>query len=331
MDYINPIPDRFWLKFAILVIIGLVILFAFVLNKSNTPTFALGTGSSGGVYYPAGINICALVNDVSSEAGLCTVSTSAGSVDNIEGLLEGRFSVAIVQSDVQHNAYNGIGRFNDQKPFKDLRALFSLHPEVLTLITRADSGIESIEDILGKRVNGGELGSGVRSTLNAVFEIFNWDDSDFEQITTLPTDVQGEALCDSEIDVAVYVVGHPSTKVEEAIFNCEDSLVFVSVEGDRIQDLIRTYPFYRSAVIPRNFYSLQKSVPAFGVAAVVVTTEELSQRDAYQFTKNVFEGLDIFKKAHPAFSGFEPESISKDAIAIPLHKGAKQYYTEIGL
>lgn len=102
-----------------------------------------------GVYYPTGGAICRLVNQTRKETGiLCAVESTGGSVHNINTLKAGELKFGVAQSDWQYHAYKGTPRFAD-KPFPELRAVFSVHPKPFTLIARSDRGNTGFEDIKG--------------------------------------------------------------------------------------------------------------------------------------------------------------------------------------
>ena len=126
---------------------------------------AIGTGGVTGVYYPTGGAICRLVNRGRAEHGIrCGVESTGGSVFNINAIRGGELEFGVAQSDWQFHAFNGTSQFEDQGPFEELRAVFSVHPEPFTVVARADAGIENFEDLQGKRVNIGNPGSGQRGT-----------------------------------------------------------------------------------------------------------------------------------------------------------------------
>ena len=119
----------------------------------------IGTGGVTGVYYPTGGAICRLVNKDRREHGIrCSVESTGGSIYNINTIRAGELEFGVAQSDWQYHAYNGSSRFEEQGPFEDLRAVFSVHPEPFTVVARADAGIETFEDLKGKRVNIGNPG-----------------------------------------------------------------------------------------------------------------------------------------------------------------------------
>ena len=99
----------------------------------------IGTGGVTGVYYPTGGAICRLVNAGRQEHGIrCSVESTGASVYNVNTMRQGELDFGIVQSDVQHNALEGVGaEFEGQGPFEDLRAVFALHPEPFTVVARA--------------------------------------------------------------------------------------------------------------------------------------------------------------------------------------------------
>jgi len=126
----------------------------------------IGTGGVTGVYYAAGGAICRLVNKDRSKHGYrCTVESTGGSVANINTINSGDLDFGVAQSDAQFNAAKGVKAF-EGKAVGDLRAVFSLHPEPLTLVARKEANIKSLADLKGKRVAIGNPGSGTRSSVD---------------------------------------------------------------------------------------------------------------------------------------------------------------------
>ncbi|NVP01987.1 TAXI family TRAP transporter solute-binding subunit, partial [Photobacterium damselae subsp. damselae] len=124
----------------------------------------IGTGSVTGVYYPTGGAICKLVNKDRKDHNIrCSVESTGGSIYNINTLRSGELDFGVVQSDWQYHGYNGSSKFKEQGPYPKLRAVFSIHTEPFNIIARADSGIKTLADLKGKRVNIGNPGSGDRA------------------------------------------------------------------------------------------------------------------------------------------------------------------------
>jgi hypothetical protein len=299
--------------------------------QANQTFVTIGTGGVTGVYYPTGGAICRLVNKDRKTHGIrCTVESTGGSVYNVNAIAGGELDLGVVQSDVQFNAYNGTEGFADTGANKDLRAVFSIHPEPFTVVARADSGISKIQDFVGKRINIGNPGSGQRATMDVVMEKFGWTTADLRLASELKAAEQSAALCDNKVDAIVYVVGHPNGSIQEATTACDSKVI--AVEGAEIDALIAERPYYRKATIPGGMYrGSEEDVTTFGVGATFVSSAAVSEDVIYNVVKAVFENFDEFQKLHPAFANLKKEEMVKDGLSAPLHDGAVKYFKEAGL
>jgi len=290
----------------------------------------IGTGGVTGVYYPTGGAICRLVNKGRKDHGIrCSVESTGGSVYNIKTIRQGELEFGVAQSDWQYHAYHGSSKFADDGAFEGLRAVFSVHPEPFTVVARADSGIESFDDLKGKRVNIGNPGSGQRGTMEVLMEAKGWTTDDFELATELKAAEQSQALCDNQIDAMVYTVGHPSGSIQEATTACDS--VLVEVSGPAVEELVEENPFYRTATIPGGMYrGNPEPTETFGVGATFVTSTDVSEEAVYTVVKSVFDNFEAFKGLHPAFANLDPQSMATAGLSAPLHDGAAKYYKEQG-
>jgi TRAP transporter TAXI family solute receptor len=291
----------------------------------------IGTGGVTGVYYPTGGAICRLVNKDRKQHGIrCSVESTGGSIYNLNTIRAGELDMGVAQSDWQYHAYNGTSKFAESGPDKELRAVFSVHPEPFTVLARADSGIKRIEDLKGKRVNIGNPGSGQRGTMEVVMNALGWTLDDFALASELKSAEQSKALCDNKIDAMVFTVGHPSGSIKEATTSCD--AVVVEVSGSAIDKLVADHPYYRHAVIPGGMYrGNDNDVKTFGVGATFVSSTRTPADTVYHVVKAVFENFDSFRRLHPAFENLAQEEMVKDGLSAPLHDGAKRYYAEAGL
>ncbi len=291
----------------------------------------IGTGGVTGVYYPTGGAICRLVNKGRKTHGIrCSVESTGGSVYNINTIRAGELDMGVAQSDWQFHAYNGSSKFKDAGAFKDLRAVFSVHPEPFTVVARADSGVNKFQDLKGKRVNIGNPGSGQRGTMEVLMGALGWTNADFKLASELKAAEQSRALCDNKIDAMIYTVGHPAGSIKEATTSCDS--VLVEVSGPEVEKLVGDNDYYRKATIPGGMYrGSDKDVMTFGVGATFVTSTKVPDDVVYQVVKAVFENFDSFKKLHPAFGVLKKEEMIKDGLSAPLHPGAARYYKEAGL
>ncbi|MBW2613825.1 MAG: TAXI family TRAP transporter solute-binding subunit [Deltaproteobacteria bacterium] len=323
-----------------ILLIGVAVLFGFVVLmgaspapvKAETQFVTIGTGGVTGVYYPTGGAICRLVNKSRKEHGIrCTVESTGGSVYNLNTIRAGELDMGVAQSDWQYHAWHGTtSKFEDQGPNKDLRAVFSVHPEPFTVVARKDSGIKNFQDLKGKRVNIGNPGSGQRGTMDELMKVFGWTKADFKLASELKSSEQSSALCDNKIDVFVFTVGHPSGSIKEATTTCDS--VIVNVTGPEIDKLVKDNDYYRTATIPGGMYrGTSTDTKTFGVGATFVSSAKVPNEVIYNVVKAVFENFDQFKKLHPAFVVLKKEEMIKDGLSAPLHDGAVKYYKEAGL
>lgn len=288
----------------------------------------IGTGGQTGVYYVVGQSVCRLVNRLEDANIKCNAPSTGGSVANVNGIKSGQLDMGVVQSDVQYQAYNGTGNFEGDA-YEDLRAVFRVHGEPLTLLARADSGIETLDDLEGKRVNIGNPGSGQRNTMEVVMEAKGWTEDTFALASQLDAAEQAAALADNNVDAMVYVVGHPNGSIQEATTTVDARLI--PLTGEAIDGIVEEFPYYSKSVIPGGLYKgNDEDVETFGVAATFVTTAQADEDIVYQTVKAIFDNFDRFKQLHPAFENLDPEEMVSSGLSAPLHDGAARYYREQG-
>lgn len=278
---------------------------SFAQAQSAVRYVTIGTGGVTGVYYPAGGAICRLVNKGRRTHGIrCSVESTGGSADNIEGIRSGDLDFGVVQSDAQYAAVHGQAPFETAGQFKYLRSIFALHSEQFTVVARADAGIKTFDDLKGKRVNVGNVGSGQRGTMETVMEILGWSMADFALATELSSAEQSRALCDNKIDAMVFTVGHPNASIKEATITCDT--VLVGVNGPAIEKLVSDIPYFRTTTIPAGMYrGTEHDVQTFGVSATVVTSSLVPEDVIYELVKSVFGNFESFRLLHPAFGRLE--------------------------
>lgn len=290
----------------------------------------IGTGGQTGVYFVVGQSVCRMVNRNSDDHGVrCNAPSTGGSVANVNGMKSGELDMGVVQSDVHYRAFNGVGNFEENGAWDEMRSLFTMHGEPLTVVARAGSGINDFTDLKGKRVNIGNPGSGQRNTMDVVMNAMGWSVSDFALASQLDAAEQAAALSDNNIDAMIYVVGHPNGSIQEATTTIDAKLV--PVAGPEIDELVATYPYYTHSVIPGGLYrGNDEDVSTFGVAATFVSHAGVDDDTVYHTVKAVFDNFDRFKRLHPAFATLTEEDMISDGLTAPLHEGAKRYYVERG-
>jgi len=290
----------------------------------------IGTGGVTGVYYAAGGAICRLMNKERAKHGIrCSVESTGGSVYNVNTIKAGELDFGVAQSDIQFNAVKGMAQFKDSGPDTNLRAVFSVYPEALTVLARKEANIKKFEDFKGKRFNVGNPGSGTRATVDMVMAALGMKGSDFTLTSELKPDEHGAALCDNKIDGFAYVVGSPAANIQDPTTTCGAKLVAVS--GPAIDKLVKEYPYFAVATIPGGVYpNNPDAVQTFGVMASFVTSAKVPADVVYAMVSAVFENFDEFKKLHPAFANLDPKDMIKNGMSAPMHEGAIKYYKEKG-
>jgi len=291
----------------------------------------IGTGGQTGVYYVVGQSICKLVNRGTKTHDIkCTAPSTGGSVANLNAIKAGEQDMGVAQSDWQYNAYNGTSKFADQGPNKELRSVFSVHPEPFTVIARTDSGIKTFDDLKGKRVNVGNPGSGQRGTMEVLMQAKGWTMDDFKLASELKSAEQAQALCDNKVDAIVFTVGHPNGSIQEATTSCD--AIIVPVTGPEVDKLVSENPFYAKATIPGGMYKgTDSDAQTFGVKATFVSSTKSPEATIYVVVAAVFDNFERFKKLHPAFANLQPKEMIKDGNSAPLHDGAAKYFKEKGM
>jgi len=322
------------LKYVFLIFLNFLLLWAVPYSAlAKSKVFKIATGEYMGRYLPTGGAIAEIVNNKQEEFGFrCVAKPTSGSVYNINAIMAGDMEFGIVQSDSQYQAFNGLDEWKDKGPQKDLRTMFSLYTESVTLLASVDSGIKTIQDLKGKRVYIGEIDSGSRQNamdaLNAAG--IDWK-TDIKVIKRgKKYDVQS-MLMRGELDAFFYTVGHPTTAIKFATVGAKKTL-FISI--DNIEKLLSKHPYYVKSLIPVSLYpqiANDEDVKTFGVKATFVTSAKIPDNVVYAITKEVFENLGSLKYSDPSLNMLTKERMIKDGLTAPLHPGALQYYKEAGL
>ena len=312
----------------------LAVLTAAALAGSSAPADAakflvVGGGSTTGVYYQVALNVCKLVNKTLKAKGYnCIGRPALGSVFNINAIKRGLLNFGVAQSDRNWQAYNGKANWKG-KAYKGLRSVFSAHPETILLATRADTGIKSVGDLKGKRVNIGNPGSGQRGNALDVLRLYGIDRKKDIKDEGLQQGSANRALVDKKIDAFFYTIGNPWGGALE-IAN-STSLRIIPVNSAAIKKLVSDNSYYVMTVIPGGMYKgVDKDVETYAVKATFVTSSKQDPQMVYDVVKTIFENLDKFRASHAAFKYLKPKDML-GGLSAPLHEGALRYYKEKGL
>ena len=310
-------------------ILGMTLVGALSVPVLGAQFVTIGTGGVTGTYYPTGGAVCRMVNKLKKKTGIrCSVESTGGSVYNVNTIKAGELDFGISQSDTAYQAYNGQGKF-EGKPQKNLRSVMAIYPELLAFVTRKDSGINTMADMAGKKINIDVPGSGTRMTTEIVMDAFGVKASSLSLKSELKSTEGPNMLKDKKIDGYFGVFGHPTANIKDASNSLDINIV--PITGPVIDKLVAKYPYYAKGSISGTFYKgVTKDVPSIGVKAVLVSSTALDDKAVYVVTKAILDNFKAFKKLHPAYKTITKKSLL-DGLSVPQHEGAKKAFREAGL
>ncbi len=304
--------------------------------------FTIGTGGTGATYYPLGGVIANAVSNPPGsrpcgEGGSCGVpglvavaQSSRGSVNNVNGIHSGLFDSGFSQSDVAYWAYTGTGVFDGQEPMEQLRAIAALYPEHIHLVARADAGIDSVDDLAGRRVSLDEPGSGTYVDALIILDAYGLSEQDIEAAYMKPGPA-ADALRDGQLDAFFIVAGYPTGAVLDLASSADITLV--PIAGDPAAQIIEAYGFFSADPIPAGTYDgIDQDTETLALGAQWITSAEQDEALVYEITRALWNDntrrlLDV---GHGKGTAVTLDT-ALTGIGIPLHPGAARFYREAGL
>lgn len=286
----------------------------------------VATGPTSGLYYPIG---GAFSSVFQNKLGYKSSAQSTGaSVENINLILTSGAELAITMSDSVAQAYDAFGAFEGKDPAKDLRALMSLYPNYVQLITTEDSGIKKFEDLKGKRVGVGAPNSGVELNARMMYEAhgMTYEDSQVDYLN------YGEAIDqmkNHQVDAVFVTSGIPNATVME--LGTVAKIVVVPIEGQGLESLTEKYPFFVESTIPADIYGTDTDVTTATVRNIMLVSKNLPDEVVYDLAKGIFENIDDIKASHATAEKNISLENSHLGVQIPFHPGAIKYYEEQGI
>ena len=304
--------------------------------------FRIGTGSTGGTYFPIGGLIANVISNPPGarpcdKGGSCGprgliafAQSTAGSVANVEGIREGRLESGLVQADIAHWAYKGARIFRGKgKRVEKLRAIANLYPEQVQLIVRRDSKIKSVAALRGKRVSLGLKDSGTRVDAEIILRAHGLGARSIRPRYLNPGPA-GQALRDGKLDAFFLVAGTPAAAVSELANGTPIALV--PITGRRVERLLKRYPFFSAGLIPADVYNGVAAVETLNVGAQWVVAADQPDDLVYAITRALWHknARAILDAGHPKGKTIVLKNAIK-GLGIPLHPGAARFYREEGL
>lgn len=311
-------------QLAKIVLVAVGLLLSGACERGET-LLSIAAGSTGGTWHPIGGVMSSMINEYVAGVRVNVESTDGG-VENVRLLGTAQVDIAMCIAATALNGYQGAAPY--QEPFGNLRTLISsFQLGYLQMAVLETSPLTSAEDIQGKRVAIGPPGHGSIPRQKEIYQEMGISFDDFIPIY-LPFREALQSLGDRRLDAAVMYQSPPAPSLIEFGVNHEFRLLPVTQHyRERLEG---KYPYFVSAAIPKEVYSLSNDVPTVATGNVILVREGIPEDVVYRITRAILEHLDEFRSAHPSVQTFQPEMAVLGPI-VPYHPGAERYFKEVGL
>lgn len=294
-------------------------------GSANDPSqLIVATGGTGGTYYPLGGG---MADHITKNAGVTATAQSTGaSAENVRLLRDKQADIAFIQNDIAEYAAKGTAMFEQDGKIDAFQALGSLYDETIQIVVAADSNINSVADLKGKRVSVGSPGSGTEMNAQQILEAYGLKFED-TQLQRLSFADSAKAIQEGKLDAAFQTAGTPTAAITELA--ATTGVKIIPIDADKIDAIIAKYPFYVKTVIPGNTYStVPNETATVSVKSMLVIRADLSEDLVYKVTKAIYENTD--KLGHAKAKEIKLEN-ALAGVSIPVHPGAKKYFDEKGV
>jgi len=294
-------------------------------SKGVSADLTVGTGGESGTYYAyTGVlgNVIGQKTDVK-----LTVVATGGSKDNLVNMQDGVYDLATVQSDVMTYAFQGTNSFAETGAIDCFRVLCALYPETVQIVT-TDPAIQSVEDLKGRSVCVGDVGSGTYFNALDVFAAYDMSIDDVKPVYQ-SFGASTESLKDGKIDAAFLCAGAPTPAVSELA--ASRSVYLISFDDAHMDKLLAACPWYARLVIPAGTYAgFDQDTATITVKATLVCKSDVSDDVAYEIVKTIFDSRDDIIALHAKGNDLSLE-FATEGIAVPFAKGAARFFAENGV
>ena len=290
---------------------------------------SIGTGGTGGVYYPLGGGLAAILSKYVPGVE-ATAEVTAGSIANLQLIGGGKSEIAFTMADAAWDAVNGLDKFKDQKVA--LRTLVVFYPNRMHVVTVEGTGINKFADLKGKRVSTGAPVSGTEVMALRLIEAMGLDPNKDMTRERLSVAESVNALKDGKIDALFWVGGVPTASITDLAATPGKKIKLID-HGDGAENMRKKYgPIYVKNKILANAYPGEtRDTTNVDVWNLIVVPEKADENLVYQITKTLFEKKDELVKVHKDAAFLELANQASGASPIPFHPGAARYFKEKGI
>ena len=301
------------------IIASLALLIPMLASAQN---YSIGTGGQSGIYYPFGGALAKVWSDQVSNVNV-KAEVTAASVENTIKVVRGDMLAGIAMGNVVMDAFNGQGKFPAKMPVK---VLFALYPNLVHPIALKDSGINTLQDLKGKRVSLGAPGSGTAVTSAALLETLGVDVEKDINAVYLNFSETTNALANGQIDAGFLVGGQGVGAVTQIALT--HNLKLIPVAQQEREQFIAKYPAYSEYTIPKGIYNKVSATDTVSIWNVLVVRADMSNEMAYELTKAAYENIDDVRKVVKVAEATVPEN-ARQLAGVPLHPGAEKYLNSV--
>ena len=287
-------------------------------------SFLMGTGSATGNYYAFGSALAQVINK--HTGANVTVSSTGGSVENVRLLKKADIELALVQTDVNSYALNGVEQFADGA-VSNFSAITACYPEMVQIVVSRSSGIKNVADMRGKRICVGAVGSGYEVAARQILGIYGMNYDDIDERFLSQSEAKN-ALQDEQIDAFFMCSGYPNANVTE--LSLTGKIDVISIDAEHVRLLLEKYPFYAEFTTPDDQYKVGGPITSVAVMSMLVALNELDEKDVHAMTAALYEHLDEVVAVNKRAAHM---SLDNPFRGIPgnVHPGAARYYEEKGI
>ncbi len=315
-------------KWIAAVLAGILLAAALLSGCASAETvkrLRFGVAGEGGVYREFGELFAALENE--TDNGTVELKATAGSAANLRLLAGEYLQLAIAQGDLVQDAYNQTGIFENEEETRGFGAVAALYTEACQVVVRADSDIQSIEDLQGRTVSIGAEESGSEQNAQQILSAYGLNDKLVSMVNLNYEDAAAQ-LKAGKIDAIFMTVGAPSPVLTELAGEC--SIRLLDVDGAAAQRLMSAYSAYSTVTLPAGTYPGQsEDVQTVGVKAVLLASDELPEKQVQKLTELLFANREALEEQLGIPLDTEQDAV--EGVGVPFHAGAAAYYQAAGI
>lgn len=318
-------------KLVAILVTLFMLLSSTAIGLAQQKKFLFATGPVAGLNYPLGAAIASVWNKKIPDVNV-TVQSTGASIENARLLGKGETEVALVQVDIAHYAYNGLGVFKEKnEKYTNYSAICGTNVDPLQILVHRDSPIKSIYDLKGKTIALGAPGSGTENSARQVFGIYGLDYKAKQDIIPRYYNMSESAqhFKDKTVDGAFFQSAAPNSAIMDMI--SVRPVRFLDIDDEMSKKLIESFQFFQRWEVPANTYSGQTTpIKTVAMVNVLAVRNDVSNDIVYKFTKTVFEEKAAIALGHSSAKYLDLSTATK-GITIPVHPGAQKYFKEKGV